>query len=112
MLQMPVNNRIRKISGGMVSTVAGDGVAGFADGAAATARFNNPRKIKIDGAGNLIVSDQGNHRIRKISTTGTVSTIAGTGTSGYLDGPAATAQFNSPAGLGIDQNGNIYVGDQ
>ena len=105
------NSRIRKISGGMVSTVAGDGVAGFWDTNVASARFNNPTKIKIDGAGNLIVLDQGNHRIRKISN-GTVSTIAGSGTAGYLDGPVATAQFNAPAGLGIDQNGNIYVGDQ
>lgn len=106
------NNRIRKISGGVVTTVAGDGVAGFADGPAATARFNNPMKIKIDANGNLIVLDQGNHRVRKISTTGTVSTIAGSGVGGFADGPAATAQFNSPAGLGIDQAGNIYVGDQ
>jgi hypothetical protein len=106
------NNRIRKISGGIVSTIAGDGLAGSVDGAAATARFNNPMKIKIDAAGNLIVLDQSNHRIRKISTAGTVSTIAGSGTAGYLDGTAATAQFNYPAGLAIDQNGNIYVGDQ
>ena len=105
------NNRIRKISGGNVSTVAGDGVIGFADGAVATARFWYPDHIKIDGAGNLIVSDIGNNRIRKISTTGMVSTIAGSGTKGYLDGPAATAQFKSPEGLTIDQNGNIYVGD-
>jgi serine/threonine protein kinase, bacterial len=94
------NNRIRKISGGIVSTIAGDGLAGSLDGAAATARFNNPMKIKIDVAGNLIVLDQSNHRVRKISAAGTVSTIAG------------TAQFNYPAGLAIDKNGNIYVGDQ
>ena len=105
------NNRIRKISNGIVSTVAGDGVAGFADGAAATTRFNNPIKIKIDGSGNLIVLDQSNNRIRKISS-GNVSTVAGNGTAGYVDGPVATAQFNLPAGLAVDQAGNIYVGDQ
>jgi sugar lactone lactonase YvrE len=105
------NHCIRKISGGNVTTVAGDGLVGFADGAVATARFNYPHKIKIDGAGNLIVSDLGNDRVRKISTTGMVSTIAGSGTRGFLDGPAATAQFHSPEGLGIDQIGNIYVGD-
>lgn len=106
------NNRIRKISGGVVTTVAGDGVAGFADGPAAAARFNNPMKIKIDANGNLIVLDQNNNRVRKISTTGTVTTIAGSGVAGFADGPAAIAQFNSPAGLAIDQAGNIYVGDQ
>lgn len=106
------NNRIRKISGGIVTTVAGDGVAGYSDGPAATARFNNPMKIKIDASGNLIVLDQNNNRIRKISTTGSVSTIAGSGIAGYADGPALSAQFNAPAGLAIDQAGNIYVGDQ
>ncbi len=105
------NNRIRKISGGVVSTVAGDGTPGFADGPAATARFNNPMKIRIDGAGDLIVLDQNNNRVRKISG-GVVSTVAGSGIAGFADGPAATAQFNAPAGLAIDQAGNIYVGDQ
>ena len=106
------NNRIRKISNGVVSTVAGDGIAGFADGPALTARFNGPMKIRIDGSGNLIVLDQTNNRIRKITPGGVVSTIAGTGVPGFADGPVATAQFNSPAGLAIDQSGNIYVGDQ
>lgn len=105
------NNRIRKISGGVVSTVAGDGTAGYSDGSATSARFNNPVKVKIDGQGNLIVLDQNNNKIRKITPAGTVSTIAGS-TFGYLDGPAATAQFNAPAGLAIDAAGNIYIGDQ
>ncbi len=107
------NNRIRKISTtGMVSTVAGDGVAGHADGAAATARFSNPIKIKIDMSDNLIILDQNNNRVRKITPAGIVSTIAGNGMQGFLDGPAATAQFGAPAGLAIDPNNNIYIGDQ
>jgi IPT/TIG domain/NHL repeat len=105
------NNRIRKISGGVVSTIAGDGTAGFADGAVLSARFSNPMKIKIDASGNLIVLDQNNHRIRKISG-GVVSTVAGNGNPGFADGPAGTAQFNAPAGLAIDQAGNLYIGDQ
>jgi sugar lactone lactonase YvrE len=105
------NHRIRKISGGVVSTVAGNGTAAFADGAVVNARFNSPMKIKVDGAGNLIILDQNNHRVRKIAG-GIVSTVAGSGTAGFADGAAGIAQFNAPAGLAIDAAGNIYVGDQ
>ena len=107
------NNRIRKISyNGDVSTIAGTGVSGFADGAALTAQFSNPMKIKLDVSGSLIVLDQNNNKVRKISNTGFVTTIAGNGTAGFMDGAGSIAQFNYPAGLATDAAGNIYVGDQ
>ncbi|MBL7748010.1 MAG: IPT/TIG domain-containing protein [Chitinophagaceae bacterium] len=108
------NNRIRKITAtGTVSTVAGTGDFGYVDGPAATAQFNGLRGITIDAAGNLYVADASNHRIRKISTAGVVSTVAGTGVNGFADGPGNTAQFSFPLAVAFDNNsGNLYVTDQ
>jgi serine/threonine protein kinase, bacterial len=106
------NNRIRKINtAGVVSTVAGTGAVGFAEGAATVAKFNTPAGLAIDGAGNLYVADAGNNRIRKITPAGVVSTISGTGAAAFKDGDATVAQFNSPSGIAIDASGNLYVGD-
>lgn len=106
------NNCIRKITpGGVVSTYAGIGMAGYLDGAGNVAKFNSPSDLCVDNAGNVYVSDFNNHRIRKISSGGIVSTVAGTGTAGYNDGSAVLAQFNYPRGICIDQQGNLYVGD-
>lgn len=101
---------IRKITAdGDVSTFAGTGTAGNKDGNAGEAQFSQDmRDIVIDEAGNLYISD--GDRIRKISSQGAVSTIAGS-TSGYHDGEGAQAKFNFPNGLGIDAQGNIYVAD-
>jgi hypothetical protein len=105
-------NRIRKVTAaGVVSTVAGNGVAGFADGPAATARFNLPYGIDVDAAGVLYVADTTNRRIRTIATDGTVATLAGDGTAGTLDGPGATAQFTSPYGVVVNAAGTVYVSD-
>lgn len=111
------NNRIRTVTPGSagvppaVSTLAGDGVAGFADGPAAIARFNNPQGVAVDPFGVVYVADTDNHRIRRIATDGTVSTLAGDGTPGFQDGAGNQARFNSPSGVAIDNAGNLYVAD-
>jgi hypothetical protein len=93
----------------VVTTFAGNGNAGHVDGTGTAAEFNHPFGITIDGQNNLYVADEGNNCIRKITPAGVVSTLAGTGTAGYLDGPAASAMFNAPVGLVMDPYHNIYV---
>ena len=110
------NNRIRKVnSAGVISTVAGTGTAGFSgDGGAATsAQLHWPRGVALDGAGNLYIVDNNNHRIRKVDSSGSISTVAGTGTAGYSgDGGAATsAQLSNPRGVALDGAGNLYIAD-
>ena len=106
------SNRIRKISpDGRVETFSGNGTESFADGPGLQAAFNTPSGLAIDEAGNVYVADTGNNRIRKISTRGVVSTIAGDGTAGYADGPAPQAKFDGPIGVAVDKAGNILVAD-
>lgn len=93
-------------------TFAGEGVSGFAEGTGTAARFNNPEGVAVDSKGNIIVADRSNHRIRKISPEGVVTTVAGTGSSGRVDGAAATARFNSPWKVAVDKNDNIIVADR
>lgn len=96
-----------------IAIVAGDASnPGSADGAAAAARFSNPRGIALDAEGNLYVADQGNKTIRKLSAAGQVSTIAGAaGVGGQLDGLGGAARFEMPTGLAIDTAGNLFVTD-
>lgn len=105
------NHRIRKITlSGGVSTYAGDGTAGFADGPAATAQFNSPFSVAVAQDGSLYVADAGNRRIRKITPEGAVSTVVG-GESGNVDGPLASARFAVPNDLAVDGEDGLYVVD-
>jgi sugar lactone lactonase YvrE len=106
------NHVIRRIASGTaeVTTWAGSGVAGYANGTGAAAQFNGPRGLAIDAAGNLYVADTGNHVIRKITSSAAVSLLAGTpGTRGRTDG--ASGLFNGPIGLAVSAQGTLYVAD-
>ncbi|UPT69690.1 MAG: T9SS type A sorting domain-containing protein [Flavobacterium sp. JAD_PAG50586_2] len=106
------NSCIRKVtSNGIVSTFVGNEVTGYADGQGTSAYFNNPKGMAIDAAGNIYVADTFNNRIRKVTSSGVVTTIAGDGTAGYLDGQGTAAKFNNPYSLTVDTAGNIYVAD-
>jgi serine/threonine protein kinase, bacterial len=106
------NARIRKItSDGLVSTFAGDGGDGYSDGTGTAAEFNLPKGIALDASGNLYITDSGGERIRKISPAGVVTTVAGDGQDGSVDGPAAKAEFYDPGDIVVDNSGNLYVAD-
>lgn len=107
------NNMIRKITpSGSVSTIAGTTSAGFANGSGSAARFNYPSGIAIGPDGVLYVADQDNNRIRKVTTSGDVTTLAGSGTKGTVDGLSTAAQFASPHGIAVDVHSNVYVADE
>jgi len=104
------NNVIRLISAGKVTTLAGDGVAGFQDGTATAARFSGPGSVAAGSVGKVYVSDYGNQRIRVIAG-GQVMTLAGSGLKGYADDKLAKAKFNNPMGIVVNSNGWVYVAD-
>jgi sugar lactone lactonase YvrE len=107
------NSLIRKITpAGVVSTLAGKGNPGFGDGTGAAAVFNTPTGLAIDALGNVFVADKGNNCIRKITSAGVVTTIAGNTVKGQVDANGTSAYFNGPTGVTIDATGNLYVADQ
>ena len=103
---------IRKITpGAVVTTFAGSGTAGSIDSKGILASFKDPMDIDIDSNNNIFVGDRGNHKIRKITSEGVVTTFAGSGTVGSVDNTGILASFNHPDALTIDSKNNIYVAD-
>ena len=106
------NNLIRKISpAGVVSTFAGSGVNGNTNGTGTAASFSQPSGVAVDAAGNVYVADFVNMLIRKISPAGVVSTFAGSGVQGNINGTGTAASFSYPSDVAVDAAGNVYVGD-
>lgn len=108
------NQTVRKITpAGVVTTLAGTpGTRGASDGTGTATRFSNPSGVAVDSSGNLYVADQDNHTIRKITSAGVVTTLAGAATvSGSADGTGTAARFLGPSGVAVDGAGNAYVAD-
>src|ERR1700691_145596 len=106
---------IRRISGGIITTVAGTGKPGYSgdNGQATKAMLGGPQGVAVDASGNLYIADTGNQRIRYVNVSGAITTIAGTGVNGFSgDGGAATAAtFSTPVEVAVDASGNVYVAD-
>jgi sugar lactone lactonase YvrE len=106
------SNKIRHVnSGGYVTTFTGSSISGYSEGGPTAARFNSPRGVAADKDGYLYVADTGNYRIRKISPSGNVTTLAGSGIQGYADGQGSAASFFFPYGIAVDQSGNVFISD-
>ena len=107
------NYKVRKITpGGVVTTLAGSGSLGSADGTGGAASFAVMYAVAVDGSGTVYVADSGNNKIRKVTPGGAVSTLAGSGAVGSLDGVGTAATFSYPAGIAVDSSGNVFVGDR
>ncbi len=116
------NDRIRRVDArGIITTVAGSSEVGFGGGGgfsgdggpAVQAQLSRPQGVAVDSTGNLYIADNGNHRIRRVDASGTITTIAGIGTWGYSGdgGPAVQAQLGSPNGVAVDAAGNFYIAE-
>ena len=107
------NHKIRKITPtGVVSTFAGSGVIGAADGTGTASSFYAPMGVAVDASGNIYVADMKNRKIRKITPAGEVSTLAGNGNYGSIDGIGTNPSFKGPIGVAVDASGNVYVVDE
>ena len=110
------NNRIRRVDrAGTITTYAGTGKKGYSgDGApAVAAQFDGPVDLAVDDSGNLYIADSGNNRVRRVDTSGIITTVAGTGEEGYSGdgGPAVAAELDGPSGVAVDGSGTIYISD-
>jgi serine/threonine-protein kinase len=110
-----LNQCIRMVTpAGVVSTIAGrvSGTVGtFAEGSGTSAGFSYPASVVVDASGNILVADEGNHRIRQVTPGGVVTTLVGSGSSFFADGLGSNAAFHTPKGVGLDGSGNIFVAD-
>ena len=111
-----LNHRIRKVTpDGIITTVAGSGTGGFSGdrGPAVSAQLNYPYSVAVDASGNLFIADTLNHRIRKVTPDGIITTVAGSGTGGFSGdrGPAISAQLNSPYSVAVDASENLFIAD-
>ncbi len=101
--------------GSIISTIAGNGTAGYSGdgGPAASAELNSPSGVAVDFSGNIYIADYKNNRIRRVDASGVISTVAGKGTAGYSGdgGPASSAELSTPSGVAVDTSGNIYIAD-
>ncbi|MDQ2820423.1 MAG: gluconolaconase [Pseudomonadota bacterium] len=106
------HHAIKKITpAGVVTTLAGNGKPGYADGIGAAAQFNGPVGVAVDKAGNVFVTDTYNDRIRRIAPDGTVTTVAGNGAPGDADGAVHSAGFDTPSGITVAPDGTLYIAD-
>ena len=107
------NNKIRRVTpAGVVTTLAGSGAAALTNGTGAAAAFNTPTGLTVDAADNIFVCDDFNRVIRKVTPGGVVSTFAGSGATGSVNGTGLAATFNTPTSITTDGTGNMYVADR
>jgi len=110
------NQRIRKVNAsGIITTIAGNGVVGYNcnNGVATSLGLHDPTGVAVDGSGNLYIADSGNQCVRKVNSSGAMTTVAGNGVASYSGdgGPAASAGLSSPTGVAVDASGNLYIAD-
>ena len=111
-----LNNEVRVVSpSGIINAFAGDGTPGFLDhGPATSGQLHNPTAVRVDRAGDVFITDNGNDAVREVNTSGIINTVAGNGTPGYSGdhGPATAAQLRTPAGVSVDASGNLFIADE